>query len=243
MSKENSEDKMKQRSPPRPFPYHTLEEALAVAKALQEKNAGKPWKPILLANALGIKSGSTNFRDITSSSNKYGLTVGTWQSDFITLTLIGASIAKPTKAEKEIKDRQEAVLKIELFNKIFDYYRDSKLPSINDKFFKNMVETEFGVPPELVEECIRMLIENGKFSNILRELQGSLCVIFSETPPELEGLPSSTEGAEEGEEYHPEAPQAVSTQSTSSISSESKPDFCYSWKEQSSTRSIKENFR
>jgi predicted nucleotide-binding protein len=74
----------------------------------------------------------------------------------------------------------------EVFNKIYDYYRDNKLPSPSDKFFKNMVETDFGIPPELTDECIRLLIENGKFANILRELQGSLCVIFSETPPEHE---------------------------------------------------------
>lgn len=150
----------------------------------------------MLADALGIGSGSTNFRDITSSSNKYGLTVGTWQADFISLTPLGISITKP-KPEKEIKDRQEAVLKIDVFTKIYDYYRDSKLPSLNDKFFKNMLETEFGVPFELVDECIRILIENGKFSNILRELQGSLCVIFSETPPEPEEV-QKPEGATNG---------------------------------------------
>jgi hypothetical protein len=143
MSKETPEDKTKPRGPQRPFPYHTLEEALAVARALQNKNAGKPWKPILLANALGIKPASTNFRDITSSSNKYGLTKGTWQADFISLTPLGISITKPTKAEKEMKDRQEAILKIDVFNKIFDYYRDKKLPLPNETFFKNMVETEF----------------------------------------------------------------------------------------------------
>jgi hypothetical protein len=180
----------------RPFPQHTLEEAFAVAKAIQDKNAGKPWKPILLANALGIKSGSSNFRDITSSSNRYGLTAGTWQSEFISLTPLGTSLTKPTKAEKEIKDRQDAVLKIDVFNKIYDYYRDSKLPSSSDKFFKNMVETEFGVPSELVDECIRILIENGKYSNILRELQGSLCVIFSETPQDL-GEPKTPESLTE----------------------------------------------
>lgn len=115
MSKEAPEDKTKPRAPRRPFPQHTLEEALAVAKAIQNKNAGKPWKPILLADALGIGSGSTNFRDITSSSNKYGLTVGTWQADFISLTPLGISITKP-KPEKEIKDRQEAVLKNRCFH-------------------------------------------------------------------------------------------------------------------------------
>ena len=140
MSKENtSEDKTKSRAPRRPFPQHTLEEALTVAKALKNKNAGKPWKPILLANALGIGSGSTNFRDITSSSNKYGLTVGTWAADFISLSALGVSITKPTSPNKEIKDLQEAALKIDVFSKIYDYYRDSKLPSPNDKFFKNIL--------------------------------------------------------------------------------------------------------
>ena len=214
MSKETPEDKAKSTQyVRRPVPFHSLEEALVVAKAIQDKNAGKPWKPILLANAIGIKSGSSNFREITSSSNKYGLTVGTWQSDFISLTPLGASITKPTKAEKEIKDRQEAVMKIEVLNKIYEYYKDNKLPSPNDKFFKNMLETEFGVPADLVDETITLLIENGKFSNILRELQGSLCVIFLETPPEGEEVkkPEGIAGAEI-EATTPEAPSQALAQ-------------------------------
>jgi hypothetical protein len=175
-----------------------LEEAFIVAKAIQEKNAGKAWKPILLAEALGIKAGSTNFRDITSSSNKYGITAGTWNSDYVSLTQLGITLTRPTDKTKEMKAKQQAVLNIELFSKIYDHYRDNKFPLPSDTYFKNMLETEFGVPRQLIDECIRLLTENGKYSGILRDSQGSLYVLFSETPPEIEEQPKP-EGETEGE--------------------------------------------
>ena len=120
--------KSKKYKPRRPFPIHPLEDALKVAKAIQEKNAGKPWKPIFVAEALEISPNSTNFRDLTSSSYKYGLTEGTWNAKQISLTALGHSITRPTDSKKEVKDLQEAVLNIQVFKTVFEHYKDSKFP-------------------------------------------------------------------------------------------------------------------
>jgi len=57
---EEKEEKTGRKYLKRPFPVHTLEEAITVAKAIQDKNAGKPWKPLFVAEAIGIKLGSSN---------------------------------------------------------------------------------------------------------------------------------------------------------------------------------------
>lgn len=166
----------------KPFPDHTLQEALVVAKAIQDKNAGKPWKPIFVAEAIKIKPTSSNFRTITSAAFKYGLTQGVWNAQLIQLTPLGKSITKPVDPKQEMKDKQKAVLNIEVFKKIYEHYRDAKFPSPDDGYFKNMLESDFGVPREVVDECANLLIENGKFTQIIREVQGSPYVVFAEEP-------------------------------------------------------------
>ena len=181
----------------RPIPLHALEEALKVAAAIQDKNAGKPWKPIFVADALGIKPTSSNFRDITSSAYKYGLIDGTWNAEYLSLSPLGKSITKPGGPQQELRDKQKAVLNVEVFKNVYDHYRDAKFPSA-DSYFKNMLETEFGVPRELIDECVKLLLENGRYSDIIRDVQGAPYVVFAEIPPESKGQQSQEKPTEGG---------------------------------------------
>jgi predicted nucleotide-binding protein len=179
------DEEQKERKPTRPFPKHHLEEALTIAKAIQDKNAGKPWKPFYIADALKISITSTNFRDLTSSSFKYGLTIGTWNAEYISLSPLGNSLTKPIDAEVVSKDRQQAVLNIPLFKTVLEHYKGSKFPS-TDTYFKNMLEKEFKVPSEFVDEFIDILVANGKFADILHDLTGGLFVDFAKIPTETD---------------------------------------------------------
>jgi len=201
MTNETEGHKERKKYRTRPFPKHTFDEALDVAMAIQEKNAGKPWKTIYVAKALDISPTSSHFRDLTSSSYKYGLTKGTWNADQIALTPLGSSITKPTDVKQEMKDRQKAVLKVDAFKRIYEHYRGSKLPSAEDEYFKNMLETEFNIPRQLVDECIELLIKNGKSTEILEEVKDSLYVVFAEKP--LEAPPEAPTEEVEGLEKPP----------------------------------------
>jgi len=203
MSERPEETEAKKYAPRRPFPIHSLEEAVKVAKAIQDKNAGRPWKPIFIADALGIRPTSSNFREIASSAYKYGLVDGTWAADLIGLTPLGKSLTKPVSPEQEMKARQEAVLKVDTFQKIYNYYKDAKFPTA-DAYFKNMLEQEFGVARELVDECIQLLLDNGRFAGIVRDVQGSPYVVFETTPPEAS--PERKPSEEEFEEQKPQVP-------------------------------------
>src|SRR6266446_4825736 len=74
------------------FPKHTLQQALAVAKALEDKNGGNPLSPTDVAIALGKSPQSSTFRVLLSSSFKYGLTVGSYKLPKITLAELGKDI-------------------------------------------------------------------------------------------------------------------------------------------------------
>jgi len=67
------------------FPKHTLEEALRVAQGLEDKNGGQSFPPIETADAIGMSPGSSEFRSILSSSIKYGLTSGSYNTERVGL--------------------------------------------------------------------------------------------------------------------------------------------------------------
>lgn len=168
---EIQKEEVKERRSPRPFPKHTLQEAIEIPIAIQEKNAGRPMKRILLADAVGRKPTSSEFKHFLSSSFKYGLTDGTEKAEYISLTQLGLAITKP-KDDKELQESKvRAALIPEIFKKIYTYYKDSKLPS--DAFLKNILEREFNIDREWVDDCIITLVANAKYVNILRDVSGS----------------------------------------------------------------------
>lgn len=198
----------------RQFPKDTLKKALMIAAAIQEKNAGKPMKRLLLADAIGIKPASTNFKYLLSSSYKYGLTAGTEKAESITLTELGRRITKPKSSKEEIKAKQEALLTPELFRKIYTYYKSSKYPA--GRFFENTLETEFGVPREHVKELESLLEKNGKYVGIIRDISGSPHVLMDELPPVEETI----DAEEPVEEIDAEGPDDLPTGESSAKETE-----------------------
>lgn len=172
----SDKEKKYERKPNRSFPLHILENALIIAKTIQEKNAGKPMKRLLLADAIGRKPSTVQFRDLLSSSYKYGLTLGTEKAENIELTKLGEGITKPISKKQEIESKQKAVLVPDKFKEIYLYYKDAKFPS--GSFFENTLEVQFKIPRGYVEEVIDMLEKNGRFTGIIRDISGSPHVMF-----------------------------------------------------------------
>jgi hypothetical protein len=152
-------------------------------------------KPMFIAEAIGRKPESSEFRMLLSSSNRYGLIKGSYASEVIELTSLGTSIVKPVSPEKKVLDLQDSAQKPDVFKRVYEYYRDGKFP-IADEFFKNKLEMEFGVPKEFVDECIQLLNDNGRFVGIIRDVAGAPRVVFESAPPvspETPTVPSATE--------------------------------------------------
>lgn len=171
----------KSRRPRREYPIHLLQESLRVPQAIQDKNNGQPFKRILLANSLGIKPSSSDFREILSSSFKYGLTQGTEKADVITLTELGRSIVKPREETEKAKGLIQAALKPELFKSIYERYNNGKLPQ--GQFFGNVLEADFRVAPQNSPEVAKFVTENGIFAGIVQDIKGSLYVLLE--PPSV----------------------------------------------------------
>jgi predicted nucleotide-binding protein len=135
------------------FPKHTLDEALRVAQALEEANGGQPYPPIETATALGLSPGNSEFRILLSSSIKYGLTTGSYNSDKVAMQELGRKIVEPRSEEEKHASHVDAALAPPTFRAIYDYFKGKKLPS-DKTFFENTVVREFGVPREHAEKCV-----------------------------------------------------------------------------------------
>lgn len=190
----------------RPFPRNTLEEALRIGRTIQDQNNGKPMKRIFIADHLKIKPDSTNFKYLISASARYGLTKGNEKSEYISLTPLGESISR-AKGTERIPLFQEACQKVTVFQNFYQRYRDAKLPT--DEYAKKLLKDEFNVPPEHADECLNLIVTNGRFSGIIREVAGAPHVVFETTPIGLlagqeEEEELAREGAEEGQEEEKE---------------------------------------
>ncbi len=174
----------------RPFPKNTLEEALKIAETIQDLNNGQPMKRIFIADHLKIKPESTNFTYLISSAFRYGLTNGSEKSEYITLTPLGETISKAKGIEK-IPALQEACQKVSVFQNFYQRYRDAKLPT--EDYAKKLLRDEFAVPAEHAEECYNLLVTNGRFSGIIREIAGAPRVVFDTNTP---STPTTTDESE-----------------------------------------------
>lgn len=148
------------------FPKHTLEEALRVASALEEANGGRPLPPVETATALGISPGSSDFRQLLSSSIKYGLTKGSYNQESVELEDLGRNIVEPKTPEEKHQALVAAGLNPATFRAIYDYYKGKKLPEA--QFFQNTVVREFSVPKEHAEKCVSVFNSNVEFLKLVR---------------------------------------------------------------------------
>src|SRR6516165_6545388 len=111
----------------RNFPKHSLEASLVVAQKIQDEMGGKPMNRLLLADALGLSPGSSNLRDLLSSSYKYGLTDGTEEADQVSFLSIGEA-ATSKDATKRLSALRGAALRSPVFGQFFRDYGNKRVP-------------------------------------------------------------------------------------------------------------------
>lgn len=149
------------------FPKDTLKSALRLITTIEEVNAGQPYPPTDTAIALNVSPGSSSYRILLSSALRYGLTTGTYKSDYITLTALGRAIAAPSSPEERDLAVLDAAMKPSTLKAIYEYYKNKKLPE--QQFFENTVVREFGVPKEHAKKCFSVFVSNMELVGLLRK--------------------------------------------------------------------------
>jgi len=154
----------------RNYPRDSLDSAIRIAQKITDEKAGQPMNRLLVADALGVKPSSSDFRYLLSSARQYGLTEGTEKAENISLTPLGEDATGPD-SEKRKKALRKAVLHAPLFGSFFETYNGSKLPS--ESMLPKLLANDFGVPRDWVEEAAKLIIENGQRVGVIRDITGS----------------------------------------------------------------------
>lgn len=127
------------------FPKNTLEDSLAIPKAIEEKHGGNPMPAEQLVKAVGFnKTNDWRFLDLLKSANFYGLVSGTGQTATVSIEEIGRDVVAPGSPQ----DRKRALLRafhnVEDFKKVDGFYGTKRIPE--DEYFLNTLTRQFAIP-------------------------------------------------------------------------------------------------
>lgn len=160
----------------RNYPRDSLARTLVISQKITDENAGAPMNRLLVADALGIKPSSSNFKYLLSSSRSYGLTEGTEKATEVSLTSLGKQATKAASSERTAVLRQ-AVLKVPMFKAFFERFDGNKMPSTD--MLNKILVADFGVAGDRGAEAADLLTQNGEFVGIIRKISGSPHVMLN----------------------------------------------------------------
>jgi nucleoside 2-deoxyribosyltransferase len=101
---------------------------------------------------------------MAAASRDFGFTEGSRDSDLISLTEFGRSYVYATSKDEEQKLLREAILKVDLFQKVLNYYQGANLPEM--QYLGNTLIREFKLAPKFHEEFSKLFKDNCAFLGI-----------------------------------------------------------------------------
>lgn len=165
------------------FPKHTLEDSLRISKAIEDMNAGKPWRSEELAKAVGFnQSVDWRYLDLVRASALYGLTSGSGKNSLISLTPLGNDIVAPSSAAQRQKALMQAFESVEDFSKVAAHYAGKNIPE--GEFFVNTLVRDFDIPRDRVEKFSEVFMTNLKFLRAFTVSQDDLGEVVDKPPAE-----------------------------------------------------------
>lgn len=171
------------------FPKNSLEDAIQIARAIEDKNAGNPMPSDTLAIAVGFRL-ATDWRygDLLRSANQYGLVTGSGITASVALTDLGRDVVAPSSPTQRAAALLNAFRTVKDFAAVQDFYSGKRIPE--DEFFLNTLTREFTIPRDRVDAFARIFVEN---LNYLRAFNPS--GVTSDAPAPVESA-SGTLSAE-----------------------------------------------
>jgi hypothetical protein len=172
------------------FPKNSLEDAIGVAKAIEEKNAGNPMPAQDVAVAVGFKlSSDWRFLDLLRSANQYELVTGSGASASVHLAQLGQDVVAPGSPSQRSEALLRAFRSVKEFEAVEKHYGGKRIPE--DEFFLNTLTREFNIPRDRAEHFAKTFLENLKYlrafapPSSLTEAKEELARrVVSATPPE-----------------------------------------------------------
>ncbi len=144
------------------FPRRTLEEAIRIARAIEDKFAGKSTDVSSIVKSVGFNNDTDwRFREILIAAEQYGIVSRTDKK--VALTPIGQKIVAPGNPEERQAALLQAFESVENFKKVSDHYQGKKIPE--DEYFINTLVKEFRIDRERVDTFRNIFRQNLDYLN------------------------------------------------------------------------------
>lgn len=144
------------------FPKHTLEDAIRVAKAIEDKNAGNPMRAEVLAKAVGFSQPKDwRFQDLLKAARMYGLVSGSGVTVTVGLEKIGQDVVAPSSPHQRREALRSAFHNVEDFKQVDDFYRGKRIPE--DEYFINTLTRDFRIPRDRADKFAEIFASNLQF--------------------------------------------------------------------------------
>jgi hypothetical protein len=144
------------------FPKNSLEDAIRIAKAIEDKNAGNPMPAKEVAVAVGFRQPNDwRFGDLVRSANQYGIVSGSGATGTLSLTDLGRDIVAPGSPAQRATALLQAFQNVQQFKAVQEHYGGKRIPE--DEFFLNTLTREFGVPRDRADHFAKIFLENLRY--------------------------------------------------------------------------------
>ncbi|BCB86996.1 hypothetical protein [Phytohabitans suffuscus] len=155
----------------RSFPAASFEDACEIADTMQRLGA-KRVRRLTLFEALGKSAESGPSRQMVTNSARYGITIGSYQADYIELTSDGDIASNPEadkRAQLEARFRL-AIQAVKPFREIYEKFEGQKLP--NHSVIRDFLQ-ESAYAEDEISQCIDTFVVNAKYIGILKPYAGA----------------------------------------------------------------------
>jgi hypothetical protein len=176
----------------RPYPMVAYQQATVIGDAIHRYASGESIRRLTLLEKLSLSETSSSTRQLITNSGKYGITVGSFNAEWIELTPLGKVVCDPDAKPTE-KLRAQFTLAIENispFKLLYDRNVGKKLVA-REVMFDWFDEGDFSDIDKA--ECVDIFITNAKDLGLLRPIAGSETLI--PIAQRIEELGPSTSGS------------------------------------------------
>ena len=152
------------------YPKYRLEEALGIARAIQEKNSGLPFDRVRLAKSMGTTPSSSAFVTKLTSAAKYGLTEGGYNDPRISLTALGAA-ALDHDSDRARSALVRAATRPQTFREFYGLLDGRRIPNEDEAL--GLIVDHIGVAERHAARCLDIAVANGRLAGIVTEVNNS----------------------------------------------------------------------
>lgn len=149
-------------------PSCSLERALKIPAGIGDNYGYKPATPLQVAKALDIAPTSSGFKMLAGAAIAYGLTIGGYNADTISITALGLRIVRPTAEGDDLAAKREALLKPRVIREFLQKYDGAPVPK--DTIAQNVL-LDMGVPQDRTDEVLKLILESSEAVGFLQTIK------------------------------------------------------------------------